>query len=368
MTRKKDKGRRAELAAAPQNLPVGPMVHQAADKIGPLAHEAAEKIGPLAHQAADVIGPFAQEAAERLAPLAQAASDRVQPYAQQAVDRVRPYAERAAERIEPYAHQAAERLGPYAETAKRQGAHAAAEAVEKWGPVLDEATGKIPPAIEVARERVYEEALPAIAERLHEIADADVVAAASKKAAELVPVKPAKKKGRWGKRFAILAGVLAAGGVAYVAAKKLLGGGQENEWEAARPATPYSSTTITEPQPGAAAKTGTDSVAASAHTAPEPDEVADAEPATEADSKPAHAADEVEATEAGTGEESGTESKYGEGSFIGSEPPEGFTIKGNERSMKYHVSDSTGYDRTNADVWFNSESAAQAAGFSKAQR
>ena len=62
-------------------------------------------------------------------------------------------------------------------------------------------------------------------------------------------------------------------------------------------------------------------------------------------------------------------SKYeGEGVYVGSEPPEGFTIKGNERSMKYHVPASAGYGRTVAEVWFNSEEAAQQAGFVRAQR
>ncbi|MDO5501234.1 MAG: hypothetical protein Q4F67_16310, partial [Propionibacteriaceae bacterium] len=60
--------------------------------------------------------------------------------------------------------------------------------------------------------------------------------------------------------------------------------------------------------------------------------------------------------------------KYGEGAYVGVEPPEGYTIKGNERSMKYHTADSGGYERTIADVWFNSEEAAEAAGFAKAQR
>ena len=49
----------------------------------------------------------------------------------------------------------------------------------------------------------------------------------------------------------------------------------------------------------------------------------------------------------------------GEGVYVGREPPEGFTIKGNERSMKYHVPESAGYGRTVAEVWFNSEEAAQ---------
>ena len=58
----------------------------------------------------------------------------------------------------------------------------------------------------------------------------------------------------------------------------------------------------------------------------------------------------------------------GEGVYVGTEPPEGFSIKGNERSMKYHVPDSPAYGRTIAEVWFNSEEAAQAAGFIRAQR
>lgn len=59
---------------------------------------------------------------------------------------------------------------------------------------------------------------------------------------------------------------------------------------------------------------------------------------------------------------------YGEGAYVGAEPPEGYTIKGNERSMKYHTVEAAGYDRTNADVWFNSEEAAQSAGFTRALR
>lgn len=57
----------------------------------------------------------------------------------------------------------------------------------------------------------------------------------------------------------------------------------------------------------------------------------------------------------------------GEGVYTGSEPPEGFVIKGNERSMKYHLPDSPGYVRTIAEVWFSSEEAAEAAGFVRAQ-
>jgi len=46
--------------------------------------------------------------------------------------------------------------------------------------------------------------------------------------------------------------------------------------------------------------------------------------------------------------------------------PEGFTIKGNADSNMYHGPDSQWYDQTVAEVWFRTEEAAEAAGFTKA--
>jgi len=46
--------------------------------------------------------------------------------------------------------------------------------------------------------------------------------------------------------------------------------------------------------------------------------------------------------------------------------PEGFTVKGNANSMKYHVEGSQWYDSTEAEVWFRSGEAAEAAGFEPA--
>ena len=43
--------------------------------------------------------------------------------------------------------------------------------------------------------------------------------------------------------------------------------------------------------------------------------------------------------------------------------PEGFTIKGNADSMLYHRPDSRSYDATIAEVWFDTEEAAEGAGF-----
>jgi hypothetical protein len=97
--------------------------------------------------------------------------------------------------------------------------------------------------------------------------------------------------------------------------------------------------------------------------APESAEPAPTEETAEADSAP------TSDQNASTPSAPAAESKYqGEGVYIGTEPPEGFRIKGNERSMKYHVPESAGYGRTVAEVWFNSEDAAQQAGFVRAQR
>lgn len=57
---------------------------------------------------------------------------------------------------------------------------------------------------------------------------------------------------------------------------------------------------------------------------------------------------------------------FGEGSHAPLEDgsqPEGFPIKGNASSKLYHVPDSSFYERTEAEVWFASAEAAEAAGF-----
>lgn len=70
------------------------------------------------------------------------------------------------------------------------------------------------------------------------------------------------------------------------------------------------------------------------------------------------------AAEEAAPEETASDAKdYGEGSFRGEEAPEGFDIKGNEDSMKFHTPESPWYGQTVAEVWFNSTEAAEAAGF-----
>jgi large subunit ribosomal protein L17 len=66
-------------------------------------------------------------------------------------------------------------------------------------------------------------------------------------------------------------------------------------------------------------------------------------------------------------EEAATEAPYGEGSHAPLEDgtqPEGFPIKGNDESKYYHTEESPYYEQTNAEVWFASTEAAEAAGFS----
>ena len=60
---------------------------------------------------------------------------------------------------------------------------------------------------------------------------------------------------------------------------------------------------------------------------------------------------------------------YGAGSAApleSGEAPEGFTIKGNTNSMKYHQPDGQWYEQTEAEVWFKTTKAAEKAGFVEA--
>jgi len=67
--------------------------------------------------------------------------------------------------------------------------------------------------------------------------------------------------------------------------------------------------------------------------------------------------------------EGGTSGKYA-GSSVPLEDarvaPEGFPIKGNENSKKYHTPDGQWFEQTVAEVWFDTEESAEAAGFTKA--
>ena len=427
--------RRAE-AARIQAAAEKDFVHTAADRVGPLAQSAAERIGPLveaaadaigaaadkvspfAHSAADRVGPMAQNAASRVGPLAQTAADKIAPFAGQAVDRVGPYAKLAADRVSPYTHSAAGyaqtaagRIAPIAATARLRGAQLTGDARARISPVLDDAVVRLAPVVVSARDRVNSDLLP----RLSDVLGVVTAGSAVEEVVENEPVV-VKSKGRWVKRIAVVG---ALGAVVVVVARRFLGG-QDADWQAARPSAPYVPPTPTSPAPtetaadtvGDAGVAATGDLAggssASTETAgsngssvlDQPDGGAAAEPSTvvEEDFAATEAAPVglLSVDDAGEVEETVVDHVVvsepvpdlpegepvssspaaderparwsGEGVYVGHEPPEGFVIKGNERSMKYHLPESAGYGRTVAEVWFNSEDAAQQAGFVRAQR
>ena len=264
----------------------------------------------------------------------------------------------AIERLQPLLEQAAEKVGPLADDAKKRADHArvvaakyAADTLDSVQPQLNEALDKVSPAVERAQKAVQNDLIPKLIELLHEAAEHPAVAGILEDArdaadeiegrgrASVAALKgelelPKKSKGKTFVKLAVVAALL---GAAAVAVKTFLGS-KDQGWAPHEPSPAYTYTDTPTPKD------------------PEPEPVDDAD--DEVDETP----DEGDATlEEPT-------NPFGEGSFVGAEPPEGFTIKGNDRSMKYHVPESGGYERTIADVWFSNEEAAQAAGFTRAQR
>ncbi len=90
-----------------------------------------------------------------------------------------------------------------------------------------------------------------------------------------------------------------------------------------------------------------------------------------ADAAPAEATPEPAAEESAaeaSAPASSDDPPFGDGShapLADDAQPDGFPIKGNADSRLYHTPDSPFYGRTKAEVWFASEEAAEAAGFSK---
>jgi large subunit ribosomal protein L17 len=89
-------------------------------------------------------------------------------------------------------------------------------------------------------------------------------------------------------------------------------------------------------------------------------EAVDLEPATEVEGVDEDVFEETEG---------GVSGKYA-GSHVPledeSKAPEGFPVKGNEDSMKFHEPDGQWYEQTVAEVWFDSVESAEAAGFTRA--
>lgn len=271
------------------------------------------------------------------------AAERGADVAEKAVDIISDYVESLA----PYVEKAGDKVGPLAHQAKVKGAAAAHHAVEAVSPRLNEALEKVSPAAELAQKKLQQDLLPRLSEVLERAAESDVAQTASKRGSATVAALkgdlelPKKKsKNRWIRRVAVVAAI---GGVGYVAFKKFFGP-QDSGWETYQPSAPYagSTTTTAADAPGTAAEAVADAGHDQADTV-------------------AEKVDRIDPI-------GGEGPKYGPESYTGEEPPAGFAVKGNERSMKFHTPESGGYERTIPDVWFASEAAAEAAGFTKAQR
>jgi len=322
------------------------MAQTAAAMAVPLAQGAAAKAGPLAQSAAALAVPLAQGAVAKAGPLAQAAAAMAVPLATKAVTVISPLARSARGAVSPYAHSVAHRVGPYADRATGRLAPLAATAhgaVDRVGPVVTDAYGRVVPAVidaygrvvpawELGRERVSEAVVPRVTGAVGAVTTSPVAVEAVRRSRATVaaargelslPEPPRSRNYTWVTRAAVGAAIA---GVVAVLAKRALGGSKESGWQAARPSAPYR-------PPTQAPATG--------------DEAG-------GDSGAADTADD-------------TGSRYGEGAYVGNEPPDGYVIKGNENSGKYHVPDGSGYHSTKAEVWFNSEEAAKLAGFVRAQ-
>lgn len=253
--------------------------------------------------------------------------------------------------------EARDRAVPAAKDAGVRAADFASQRLDSWEPHIRDALDKVAPAVEAAKDKVSDDLLPRLQTALHDIAEHPAVAEAAKRGeaaaqalkGELEPVKKKSKLKTFGKVVAI--GAIVAGAVAAI--RHFLTP-KDDGWTAHEPSKAYVN--------------NNDTFATAARLREETPARSTAEDAP-TDGSPtdvAEVADDATTAEAPVTETA--ENPYGEGAFVGENPPEGFAIKGNERSKKYHLAGSGGYERTIAEVWFSSEEAAQAAGFTKAQR
>ena len=227
----------------------------------------------------------------------------------------------AVEKAAAILAEAQRKAAPVAREAGKRTADFASRRLEVWEPHIRDALDKVPPAVDAAHGKVTTELLPNLQQALHKAAGHQIA---------VVPAK--KRKGGKFKKFAkfVFIGSLVAGAVAAV--RHFLTP-KDDGWTAHEPSRAYIN------------NNDTFATAAKFNEPVSPAGPKVAEPAAEAPKE-----------------------SFGEGSYVGPNPPEGYIFKGNERSKKYHVPGTRGYELTIAEVWFNSEEAAEAAGFTKAQR
>lgn len=310
-----------------------------------------------------------EQALEALAPLLNTASEKTE----SAREQLAPYAEQAKDKLAPAADAAKVKVAPLAATA----AVGATKARKQLEPHLEAAADKVQPAVDQARSTVQEDLVPQLVELLHQAESHPAVNEANKRSHAAVAALrgelelPEKKKRNVAGSVAKVAAVGTVIAAVGVAVRQFLAT-RDDAWTAHQPSDAYRAdesdkTVVTEQSPAAATwvdAASDDATLDRAETEPADGSLAVTEPSPEermgAEGGPAHTEHVAESLN--------VLNEYGEGSYVGDEPPAEYAVKGNERSMKYHTSDSAGYERTIADVWFRSTEAAEKAGFTRAQR
>lgn len=282
-----------------------------------------------------------------------------------AVNYITPRAKQAGQHTYDYAKDAAQRasegVGPFIQDARDRIVPLVSEAAERMQPTLEH-------AYETAKDRVEHDVYPVFQDLWTDANENPTVQEASRRGRSAVaalrgdlllpepkPVPVKREGGLLGKILTVL-GIAAVVGVVVIVIRAVLGS-DDDGWSPAEPMRPGH-----EDEEAAWGDSPFDSDSDVDTSAQE--SIDEAEEAMVSEGGPLNPEDQSGAGESAQRAEQG----YGEGAYVGSEPPEGFIIKGNERSMKYHTPEAAGYDRTNADVWFNSEEAALAAGFIRALR
>ncbi|GAA3562198.1 hypothetical protein GCM10022197_17270 [Microlunatus spumicola] len=406
---------------------VAPLTHQAVDAVTPFAQQTRDAVAPYAQQAADAVSPYASQAAERVAPLAQQAAGAVAPYATLLVEQGRKSGLDLADRLEPALGAARDAfdgarervtsdvlpaVGAAATTAAASAAPLVAAATER-GKALVQSTRSQP--VVVAPPKKKRGWLTTLA----------VVAAAAGATYVVVRRLVGDKGSQWQAARPSTPyepPVSAEAGVATPTPETAppTAGGEE---VVASTTSLYGTAGTGEGSQSPVEDTDASAVAARNETIDEVadvDEGADSAPAAGQTSGTYGEGSATDASTASSGTSGSSEGTFGDadgasplgddrveeqvqvaeervyeepeaavwaeedtkmgggpaehperydlpGVYVGVEPPPGYTIKGNERSMKYHTVDSNSYGRTIAQVWFDSEDAAEKAGFTRAQ-
>lgn len=324
------------------------------DAAAETTHTAAERGAVVLEQVLEAMTPLLATAAKKAAPLADSAMDRLAPVAENAKEQAGAAREKLAENAK---HTAATKVAPLAATA----ALSAHKTKEQLQPHFAAVAERVQPAADQARAKLQDDLVPQIVELLHQAENHPAVNEAGKRGAAAKAALrgelelPEKKKRSIGATAAKVAAAGALLAAATVAVRQFLAS-KDDAWTAHSPSSAYVAEDPADVD-STLDRAETETVQAGNDVVSEPDP----QEQMSAEGGPVNGAETV-------AEDLNVLNEYGEGAYVGEEPPSGYDVKGNERSMKFHTADSDSYERTIADVWFNSVEAAEKAGFTRAQR